>query len=275
MRYELQIVTRVDAFPAPDEVVRDVVSRGLFHPKVAASGGFDRVEDSPRLLLEDDAGARVLIAFERFAHASLLAQQLLGAPEPLLRRLTAPDLSSLEHANAAFRLTVVQQGIDAANAVRFQVQIADALVDRYGGVLVDPQMQLVWGAERWRADRSLGELEVRRHVVIHADLLDTGYWLHTHGLVKFGRPDLEIFAVPEEEVGAGVRILNEIAERSMSGEELRAGDRIELGAARVRLAAGGQHTPNDFDNTCLRVEDDAPGKGGPGAPMAIAARREG
>lgn len=256
MRYELEIVAAVPSFPSAEEVVAGVEARGTWRPRVAARAGFDRPEDSPRLLLEADAGARVLVAYERFAYASRLVQRLLHAPEPLRARLTDADLESLRVANAVFRLSVNQAGSYPANAVRFQVQIADALVERFGGVLVDPQMQLVWGAERWRAEGAWGELDLRRHVVIHAEPLPAGLWLHTHGLVKFDRPDLELFDVAESQVEDGALLLQRIARRLCAGTSVAAGDALDVGGFSVRFVRGGDQTPNDYDNACLRVVDD-------------------
>jgi hypothetical protein len=157
-------------------------------------------------------------------------------------------------------------------AVRFQVHLADALVDRFGGVLLDPQMQLVWGAERWRADRALGDVDVRRHVVLHADVLCGSVWMHTHGLVKFGKPDLEILGLREEEMDAGARLLNHLARHLSGGAVLAPGDRLEVGGARVVFQVGGTEQPNDFDNECLRIVDDVEGASGASAALARLAR---
>ena len=40
------------------------------------------------------------------------------------------------------------------------------------------------------------EFDVREHVQIHIET--DSRWFHTHGLIKFGRPEMEIYGVPPE-----------------------------------------------------------------------------
>jgi hypothetical protein len=255
MRYELEIVAQAPRFPTPDELASAVSARGIFQPQVVSSAGFDRPEDSPRLLLEEESGARVLVAFEREPYAAQLASELLLAPAPLRQRLSELDRQALRAANAAFRLSVVRPGADPANAVRFQVQIADALVDRFGGVLLDPQVQLLWGAESWRSAGTAGDLDLRRHLVIHAEDHEAGLWVHTHGMLRFGKPDLELFEVPPALLERAAELLSEVARYLVSGGEVAAGDTLAVGGAELAFCAGGAEQPNDFDNECLRIAD--------------------
>lgn len=269
MRYELQIVTSEPSFPSAEELVADVRARGISQVMVAASGGFDDAQASPRLLVEEEGGARVLVGFERSEHARFLASSLLGAPEPLQARLDAGDREVLARACTAFRLSVSQAGQGPADGVRLLVQLADALIERGGGVLLDAQMQLLWGASRWKAERALGEVDVRRHVVIHAEPTEAGLWMHTHGLLKFDRPDLEIFGVAEAQVEAGAGLLNHFARSLASGGALRVGDEAVLpGGHRVRVERGGR-PPHDFEGEALCLVD-APGPEPRTAPHHVA-----
>lgn len=256
MRYELQIVTADGSIPEPEELAERVATRGGFRPWVVTSVGYERAEDSPRILLEEQAGARILVAAERGAAATEVATAILAAPPALLERLETGDRRLLETARATYRLSVNRPGSNPANAVRFQVHVADALLDRAAGVTLDPEMQLVWGSDAWRAARELGELDVRRHVVIHAEPLPAGkVWLHTHGLIKFGRPDLEMSDVAEAQVESRVMVLNEVARHLSHGGELALGEEALLGPYRVRAApAGIPPVESDLDNDCVRID---------------------
>src|SRR5258706_5702734 len=159
MRYELQIVTDAAAFPTADALVAAVRARGVSEARIAAQGGFDDPSASPRLLVEEQGGGRVLVGFEREDHALFLAQALLAAPEPLLERLDDYDRACLERACTAYRLSVSQGGDSPADAVRLLAQLADALLEHAGhAVVLDSQMQLLWGAARWRSERELGDI---------------------------------------------------------------------------------------------------------------------
>ena len=53
-----------------------------------------------------------------------------------------------------------------------------------------------FGPTGWPVENAHPEFDAREHVHIHIES-DSG-WLHTHGLIKFGRPEMEIYGVPDE-----------------------------------------------------------------------------
>jgi nucleoid-associated protein YgaU len=83
-------------------------------------------------------------------------------------------------------------------AVLAGMELADRLAGETEGVIIDPlAVRLVLPGE-WRVETRLYEIEPREHVTVH--LVDEGdtLWVHTHGLVKFGRPELELYGVPKD-----------------------------------------------------------------------------
>jgi hypothetical protein len=256
MPYELLIITSDGAWPSPEEIAEQVRSRGVFEASVVASGGFDDAAASPRVVLEEPGGARLLLCFEGAAHASAIARALLDeAPEALHARLDDDDRASLRGACATVTLQVSMAGKGPADGVRLLVQTADVLVARRAAVLLDPQMQLAFGGARWMAELGCDEADVRRHVVIHVEELpQDARWLHTHGLEKFSRPELEMIVDAEAHVDAGVQFLHHVARQLASGAAIRPGETVEVGAGvRLRVSKGGS-LRGDLEGDVLRIE---------------------
>jgi hypothetical protein len=87
-------------------------------------------------------------------------------------------------------------------------------------------------------------------------------WVHTHGLAKFGRPELEIRAVPTLFCPSAGAILNEVADYMLNTalRPVRAGQTMELGRflllrfhpAHADDAAG--YDSNHYEVQRLRVD---------------------
>ena len=270
MRYELMIVSDTETVPAPEALLDDVHARGLLRVEAIARGGFDDPADAPRLVVAEEGGARVLVGFERAAYATAVGASLLDAPAPLSERLSVEDRALLERARLACHLRVSEPGSELGSALRLVVQLADALVLRMGGVVVDPQMMTLFGARRWLADRELGEVELRRHVMIHEEPIGDAFTLRTYGLVKFDRPELCVCEVPEADAEVAARLLDRVARMLAAGAKLADGERVQL-AGDCSLIASDMQLPEGApaDERLLRLSDE----GGMSASVALAALR--
>lgn len=61
-------------------------------------------------------------------------------------------------------------------------------------------------------------------------------WAHTHGMAAFGKPELEILAVPSYFAEAAVDVLNSVADYILNEKVVRAGETMQLGrVSRVRF----------------------------------------
>lgn len=117
--------------------------------------------------------------------------------------------------------------------------------DRFDAVIFDP------AAERCQTPEMIARLRDQA-LIAHIALHNEGWgpetrWLHTHGLQKFGQPELELVGVPQslEAVGAGVlRIVAEnlAASDPTNGPALRAGMQVECEGAGLLIA---RNAPSD------------------------------
>jgi hypothetical protein len=87
-------------------------------------------------------------------------------------------------------------GEDVRETVTFATRVAQRLAALGDGVVMDTCAYRFFGPEGWRVEEPNPEFDAREHVHIHMET-DSG-WIHTHGLIKFGRPEMEIYEVPAE-----------------------------------------------------------------------------
>jgi hypothetical protein len=85
-------------------------------------------------------------------------------------------------------------GDDTKDTVLFATRLAQRLAALGDGVVMDTWAYRFFGPEGWVVEEPNPEFDVRQHVHIHVE--SGSYWFHTHGLIKFGRPEMEIYDVP-------------------------------------------------------------------------------
>ena len=86
------------------------------------------------------------------------------------------------------------------NYFRNVIGLITWLLDCGGVAVYDPQMFKWWNPADWRAQAfEPASASPRQHVVIlFSDDEDLTEWFHTHGMRKFGRPDLSVHRVTRE-----------------------------------------------------------------------------
>lgn len=201
------------------------------------------------------AAATATTALGRVALRETLARMHLTLrcarhPRPVLNGMEPARLARLAAGLSPADLAVVRTG---TIAVDVQATALDAdrawclawladrlarLVTALGGVICDPAAQRLLGAAQMAqlvGGSALG------HVALHRQPWGPELrWLHTHGLQKFGQPEVEIVAVPEPLAEEGEGMLGAlVATLVAAGEDepaLRAGMAVELEGS-VRLVA--------------------------------------
>jgi hypothetical protein len=115
-------------------------------------------------------------------------------------------------------LELQEPGEDVCATVVFATQIARRLATLADGVVMDVSAYRFFGPAGWPVEDPIAEFDVREHVHIHIEG-DTG-WFHTHGLIKFGRPELEIYEVPEQLGVTAYAMLFDIAQYVVTSSAL-------------------------------------------------------
>ncbi len=100
---------------------------------------------------------------------------------------------------------------EVSETVLFATRLAQRLALLGDGVVMDTCAYRFFGPEGWAVEEPVGELDAREHVHVHIETGDGNgaRWFHTHGMLKFGRPEMEIYEVaPELDDTAFALLLN-------------------------------------------------------------------
>jgi len=96
--------------------------------------------------------------------------------------------------------------------------------------------------------------DIRDHITIHAVIPEgdeVGYWLHTHGMAQFDKPDIEMVHVPGMFTHEASRIINAVSQKLAEGVVIEPGMTVDLKLNVLTLFVTGdtEHAEGD----CLRI----------------------
>ncbi len=144
----------------------------------------------------------------------------------ITRRLGPGDVKTLRVGILAFDTRFTGPFGAGVETQRWALGVLRALVNLTEGALIDPQAQTAWGAELLAAALTGGP---RAHLTIHNEAWGADRrWLHTHGLRKFGRPELDLVDIPVALEPEAQALLLDVADNLALGEQLSAGQEVVL-----------------------------------------------
>lgn len=132
-----------------------------------------------------------------------------------------------------------------------------AFLDAGGVAVFDPLTFTWWTSDEWRTEVFTEDFVATRHVVLMgSEDEDPGnLWLHTRGLLKFGRPDLSIPNVTPDLVPAVQNLFQRFVEYLALGAVVPRGEEIRLPSlpAGWRCFEQGSFEDPDFNNRHLYI----------------------
>ena len=140
-----------------------------------------------------------------------------------------PELADrFEQAHFDLTISLTRPEEPIAPAVLELTRLADRVAELATGCVHDPAAQRFFGPGTWRIPDRLAEIDVREHVTIHAVGAEgpAGGWIHTHGLIKFGRPEFEIYDVPENMAAGTAAALNDLGQYVLTGAFVAPGQTV-------------------------------------------------
>jgi hypothetical protein len=144
------------------------------------------------------------------------------------------------------------------NYLRDCVGLVAFFLDHGGRVLYDPLMLHWWDRETWNERIFSPAGPVPRHHVAILLSPEEGRpttWVHTRGMLKFGRPDISAPGVDEASLESVVDLCNRLIEFQAFGGVLREGQEIRMASlppgGRVRHA--GDLDDPDFNNVHVEI----------------------
>ncbi len=172
----------------------------------------------------------------------------------LTRNLPTQDIHTLREGTLALDLRVRSSESQVLAALDWAMQSVRVLLDATQGAAIDPAAQRCYS----RADLArLTASDALAHIAIHDELWDAeSRWLHTHGMQKFGRPELDLVGVPISLEVEGRAFLRDVALGLTGGSTLVAGGEIDMEDFGRVMAIG---VPADVDHQApygrLRLAD--------------------
>lgn len=204
------------ATAAPAPVAFGALEEELGPDGLVFTGG----EDGWSFQLQTD-NAAVDVRFEvREAPLGWTPDLLSGSDEALVQ---------LRQARGFYRLAFASPSGQPALAVVEALMCARTILSRVDGVLLDITAFKLHGAQDV-ADIVDLDFDIRDHVDMHVQKVadgETGLWVHTHGMVKFGCRDLELFHLGEEDVEAAEGFLQELCSDMARGDGPEARAQLE------------------------------------------------
>lgn len=173
------------------------------------------------------------------------AWEAIGIDDDLARRVRG--------ARYAIVVALRESGASVAQAVAFTTELASRLAEVADGVVRDKEAFRFFGPGSWRVEDPIGEPDPREHVVVHAVEEEGTFWIHTHGLVKFGRPEFEAYDVPPDLAEALSVGLLDMAAYVMGGALIEPGQTLGDPDVPIRAVVGGRDREHWQDTPVLKL----------------------
>lgn len=130
--------------------------------------------------------------------------------------LTGETLAKFNSGAWRVVITMTPGAKDVPEAVAFATSLARRLAALGDGIVMDICAYRFFGPAGWPVEEPRPGFDAREHVHVHAESADDeerdGSWFHTHGLLKFGRPEMEIYNVPPAFYGTAYGMLMDLAQ---------------------------------------------------------------
>ncbi len=141
------------------------------------------------------------------------SKDLFDYPDDLIPRISRgfekTDHQKLHQARMIIRIRLSPEGFRAKEYIPFMVDLADAVRDLMEGVVQDAVSHTLWGTEEWKSRVVADPMKYPIESQLHFESLDEGgnVWIHSHGMLKFGLPEVEMEGIPAELATAGRKMI--------------------------------------------------------------------
>jgi hypothetical protein len=194
----------------------------------------DRDGDAFRFGLDDPFAARL-----REEHPELVAR-IESAPHAIVFRGTLEDPENLDY-------------------FRDIIGVITAFLDGGAVALLDPFRLDWWTREEWRErvfDPASPNVLEHVQILLGEDEQTAGaYWMHTRGMIKFGRPDLSIRGLTEEQLPGGEEVCTRFIGGQAFGALVPEGKEVNVEALPGNWVCrhGGSMDDPDFNNVHIDI----------------------
>jgi len=158
------------------------------------------------------------------------AEELFSFPGEILpknsRKLGKDDLDTLAAAAMVLRVRLVTSDVATLDYLDVMVRYVEAARDLTGGVIQDAISHTLWGGAEWKSKMPSNHLS--RVIASHVqwDALDESgaVWIHSHGMQKFGLPEIELEGIPTDLAAPALTLMTLVGETLLE----RRGSEVDL-----------------------------------------------
>jgi uncharacterized protein YegJ (DUF2314 family) len=197
------------------------------------------------------------------------AQELFDYPEDMIphnaKDFTENDREILTEAEMIVRVRLSLNELPQADYLAFMVRFVESVRALTHGVVQDAVSHALWGTQNWTAGVVQGGKSIlEAHVLLEILDEDGHVWMHTHGMQKFGLPDVEMEGIPTALVPACRKVMARAVEslRRTTEPEIDLGRPVKL--ARLPFEVVFTFRPQDqeyhFPAGSLRIVPHIPGE---------------
>ncbi|MGO8951340.1 MAG: tetratricopeptide repeat protein [Ktedonobacterales bacterium] len=229
---DLLVVSRYSDPPAPDVVSKTIASTGLGtalwrYPPLGEGnttpgrqklGHFEiRASNAP-------ATSKMTVYQHEKAITSSMDETAFAT---LARGLGPGDGRTLREGRLAYNIQVTTLRPAVLPALNWSMRLLRALMDLTDGTAVDPAAQRCCSRDQIMS--FIGD-DPLVHITFQSEQWAAeSTWLHTHGMQKFGEPELGLVGVPLSLEPEALSFLRDVALNLINGGRLSAGGEIDLG----------------------------------------------
>ena len=229
---DLQVVSRFTDPPAPDLVSKTLASTGLcsalwrYPPlgEVATTSGRQKLGHFDLRANGVPATGRIIVYQHERAITSGMDETAFAT---LARGLGPGDVRTLREGHLAYNIQVTTLRPNIFTVLNWSMRLLSVVMDLTEGTAVDPAAERCCSREQIVS--FIGE-DPLVHIAFQSEQWAAdSTWLHTHGMQKFGKPELGMVGVPLSLEQEARSFLRDVALNLINGGLLPAGGEIDLG----------------------------------------------
>ncbi|MBL8840891.1 MAG: hypothetical protein JNL90_05095 [Planctomycetes bacterium] len=161
------------------------------------------------------------------ADAARFARESLPAAGDFTPPLDFEAYARLRQAKSIWSVDASEVEPEDLGYLRCALLVAGEIAATTGGMVVDALSYAVMGASDIvrELDRAF---DPQRHVMIHVERSARPWFVHTHGMEKFGHADFELHGVPRASIEVARRLLRHLVAAVVAGGQFNEGEQTQL-----------------------------------------------
>jgi uncharacterized protein YegJ (DUF2314 family) len=156
------------------------------------------------------------------------------------------DRQRLKQAQMIVRLRLTLKRVSGTDYLTFMVRFVEAVRSLTQGVVQDAASHILWGTPEWQAHAAAPtENLIQSHVKFEIIDEEETVWIHSHGMRKFGLPDLEMEEIPSELAAPGRDLMIMVAESLVSQRDSGLDFHAKMSILSTPFSFGAEIRPRD------------------------------